>query len=99
MTKRKQQVWYGALLLMFICANMGFAQSVAPDLQQEIEALKKGQQAIQKELQELKKLLQARRPTRPAGPDIRNTVFNLRDNPVKGEQTAKLTLVEFTDYQ
>ena len=99
MAKRMRQVWYGALALMVVCATIGFAQPVAPDLQQEIEALKKGQQEIQKELQELKKLLQTRRPTRPAAPDVRNMVFNLRDNPVKGEQTAELTLVEFTDYQ
>ena len=99
MTTSKRFVWCGALLLIVVFTNMGLAQSVAPDLQQEIEALKKGQQAIQKELQELKQLLQARRPARPAVPDVRNTVFNLRDNPVKGDQTAKLTLVEFMDYQ
>lgn len=84
---------------MFAFTTMGFAQSVAPDLQQEIEALKKGQQEIRKELQGLKQLLQSRRPARPAAPDVRNTVFNIRDNPVKGEQTAKLTLIEFADYQ
>ncbi len=99
MTKREWRVWCGALLLILAFSSMGFAQPMTPDLQQEIETIKKGQQAIQKELQELKQLLQARRPTRPAAPDVQNTVFNLRDNPVKGEQTARLTLIEFTDYQ
>lgn len=99
MTKKAWCVWCGALLLVLACSSMSFAQSISPDLQQEIEAIKKGQQAIQKELQELKQLLQARRPARPAAPDVRDTIFNLRDNPVKGEQTAKLTLIEFTDYQ
>ena len=76
------------------------AQQTPPDLQQEIERLKEGQQAIQKELQEIKKLLQSRRPpARRAEPDVSGLVFNLRDNPVKGDQTASLTLIEFTDYQ
>lgn len=99
MTQKAWRVWCGVLLLILACSGMGFAQAISPDLQQEIEAIKKGQQAIQKDLQELKQLLQARRPSRPAAPDVRGTVFNLRDNPVKGEQTAKLTLIEFTDYQ
>ena len=99
MTQKAWRVWLGALLLILAGSGMGFTQSISPDLQQEIEALKKGQQAIQKELQELKQLLQARRPARPAAPDVRGAVFNLRDNPIKGEQTAKLTLIEFTDYQ
>lgn len=99
MTKREWRVWWGVLLLILACSSMGFAQPMSPDLQQEIEAIKKGQQAIQKDLQELKQLLRARRPVRPAAPDVRGTVFNLRDNPVKGEQTAQLTLIEFTDYQ
>lgn len=99
MTKKAWRVWWGALLLIFAWSSMGFAQPVSPDLQQEIETLKKGQQAIQKELRELKQLLQTRRPARPAAPDVRNTIFNLRDNPVKGDQTARLTLIEFTDYQ
>lgn len=99
MTQKAWRVWCGVLLFILAYSSIGFTQSISPDLQQEIEAIKKGQQAIQKELQELKQLLQARRPARPAAPDVRGTIFNLRDNPVKGEQTAKLTLIEFTDYQ
>jgi hypothetical protein len=72
------------------------------ELEKEIEALKKGQEAIQKELAEIKRLIQTRpaaAPARRAGPDVAGKTFDLRANPVKGEQTAKLTLVEFTDYQ
>jgi len=76
------------------------AQQTEPELKEEIEALKQGQQQIRKELAEIKQLLQAqRRPTAPAGPNVKDKVFELGANPVKGEQTAKLTLVEFTDYQ
>jgi hypothetical protein len=72
------------------------------ELEKEIEALRKGQEAIQKELAEIKRLIQTRpaaAPARRAGPDVAGKTFDLRANLVKGEQTAKLTLVEFTDYQ
>ncbi|HEX9726773.1 MAG TPA: hypothetical protein VGC53_21025 [Vicinamibacteria bacterium] len=35
----------------------------------------------------------------PAGPNVQNVVFDLGENLTKGEDTAKLTMVEFTDYQ
>ena len=94
------QKWPGALLLVFALAIPGFAQQSKPDLRQEIELLKRGQQTIQNELKEIKRLLQAqRRPSRPAAPNVSGMVFNLQDKPIKGENTAMLTLIEFTDYQ
>jgi protein-disulfide isomerase len=76
------------------------AQTSDPALREEVEALKKGQEQIRKDLAEIKKLLQARaQPQRPAAPDVSGKIFDLGDNPVVGESTAKLTLVEFTDYQ
>jgi hypothetical protein len=88
-----------AIVLLCMLATNGIAQQPEQDLRQELDALKQGQQAIQKNLQEIRQLLQARQPQRRPAPDVSGTVFNLRDNPVKGEQTAMLTLIEFTDYQ
>lgn len=92
----------GATILAFGLASVSFAQGES-DLRQEIENLKQGQQEIQKQLQEIQQLLKTRPaappPGRPAGPDVKGKVFDLADNPVKGESTAKLTLVDFTDYQ
>ena len=71
-------------------------------LMREVEALKKGQSEIKKELEEIRKLLEQRpaaAPSAPAGPNVKDKVFDLGKNPVKGEVSAKLTLVEFTDYQ
>ena len=70
------------------------------ELKQEIETLKEGQKAIQKELQEIKNLLrpkQAQAPTPAAAPA--EFVLDVGENPFKGDRSAKLTLVEFTDYQ
>lgn len=75
------------------------AQETDQELRKEIEALREGQKQIQKELAEIKRLLSTQRKAAPAGPNVKDKVFDLGDNPVKGEQTARLTLVEFTDYQ
>jgi Tfp pilus assembly protein PilN len=88
----------GASVLLLALSGQALAQESEQELRDEIEALKKGQESLQKEVQEIKRLLQAR-PARPSGPNVQNVVFNIRDNPVHGERTAKLTLIEFADYQ
>jgi len=89
-------------LLTLLYGTPGFAQETSSegvnDLKEEIEALKEGQKAIQKELQEIKSLLRARQAPAPAPPP-REVVLDLGGSPFKGDENAKLTLVEFTDYQ
>jgi protein-disulfide isomerase len=79
------------------------AQDSDADLRNEIEQLKLGQKQINQQLEEIKKLLaqqrQAPAAAAPARPNVENQVFDIGANPVKGASTAKLTLVEFTDYQ
>jgi len=98
MRSRLLRTGTGALLAVALLASPGFAQD--QDLRAEIEALKKGQEEIQKQLAEVIKLVKAR-PAAGGRPAIQveNVVFALGGNPVKGESTAKLTLVEFSDYQ
>ena len=65
-------------------------------LRSEIEALKKGQEAIQKDLAEIRKLLAPRRAQRQP---FKPVDVSLQGSPVRGRADAKVTLVEFTDYQ
>ena len=88
-----------AFLLSLPLAPPAAAQSSDEEMRQEIEALKKGQEEIQKQLEEIKKLVQQRPAARPSGPNVKDKIFDLGANPIKGESTAKVTLVEFTDYQ
>lgn len=88
-----------AVILALATAPVLRAQDEDADLRRDIEALKKGQQQIQQQLQEIKRLVQARPAARPSGPNVAGKVFDLGNNPIKGASTAKLTLVEFTDYQ
>jgi protein-disulfide isomerase len=80
------------------CAQTG---DEAEELRREVEELKAGQDAIQKELAEIKKLLQqqpreARRPS--AVQAVQGTVA-VGSVPVKGDAGARVTLIEFSDYQ
>ena len=86
--------------LILLRAQPGLTQAPSDDLRAvrtEIEALREGQAAIQKELQEIKDLLRARSAAAPAEPQ--NIVLNVADAPFKGEKTAKVTLIDFSDYQ
>jgi len=91
----------GSLALVLtglLSAPLASAQQPArqPDeLKKDIETLKESVKAIQKDVQEIKALLQSRQPTPPP----QNVVLELGKNPFKGERTARLTLVEFSDYQ
>lgn len=70
-------------------------QSSTDDLRNEIKALTQTVKEMQKDLQEIKALLLSRAPAAPS----QNVVLDLSNNPSKGEATAKLTLVEFSDFQ
>lgn len=94
----KMHLLLGLVLAGFLSAPPALPQQqTTQDLKKDIEALKEGQAAIQKDLQEIKTLLKSR-PAGPAPPP-QNVVLDLGKNPFKGENKAKLTLIEFSDYQ
>jgi len=66
------------------------------EIRREVEALKQGQLQLQRELQEINALLRRRQP---AATDARNVVLTIDGYPSKGSQSAKVILIEFTDYQ
>lgn len=64
-------------------------------LKKEIADLKAGQLSIQKELQEIQRLLTARQAPQP----VREATIDLTGQPFKGSPDARLVMVEFSDYQ
>ena len=67
-------------------------------LRRDVDALKEEQAKIRSELQVIREMLQGRGGA--ALPDQpKDLVLALGDDPAKGDRTARLVLVDFTDYQ
>ena len=100
----KQNVAWLAVTAMLLSVQPAAAQpgDDLKALRQEIETLKQGQSAIQKELQEIKELLRAMRPApqlvRPPAPP-QDITLDLAGAPFKGATAARVVMVEYTDYQ
>ena len=94
MKRRMPSLFLGLALSCSLAAPLALAQQ-SDDLKKDIESLKESVKAIQKDVGEIKALLQRGQPAAPP----QNVVLELGKSPFKGERTAKLTLVEFSDYQ
>jgi protein-disulfide isomerase len=77
-------------------ASAGAQGTAEEQMKKDIEALKEGQRAIQRDLDEIKRLLQGARP--PAEVLPREPV-SIKDEPVRGDAKATVALIEFSDYQ
>ena len=99
MTAKKSNVIVGIFLIVFLFTSALFAQQPQPsttdDLRKEIQALSEAVKAMQKDLQDIKSMLQSRAPAAPP----ENVLLDLGNHPVRGNGAAKLILVEFSDYQ
>ena len=98
----KKRVPSTVFALAFLLAVSPLAAQPAADtesLKQEIQSLKAGQQQIQKDIEEIKKILQAARNPAAAPDKAVNAVVNIAGEPVKGNKDARLTLIEFSEYQ
>jgi protein-disulfide isomerase len=87
-----------ALAAWFAFAGLAAGQQTDPKVLEEIQALKKGQEEIRKQLQEIRQLLQARQAP-PAPPTVRGVPVDLGKRPTRGDAPAKLTLIEVSDFQ
>lgn len=88
----------GALVMAFLLAGqaaLGQTQPTTAELKKDIEALQTALKAIQKDIQEIKALLQDRQPAAA----LQNVAFDMAGRPFKGAKTARLMLVEFSDYE
>ena len=87
------------LLSGLLMSQVGFAHETkeTTNLYQEIEKLRNQQEALQQELQEIKTLL--RKQGKKAASPPEDLYLGISQEPFKGDPEAKLTLIEFTDYQ
>jgi protein-disulfide isomerase len=91
-----------AVALLAVVSPLAAQSASASDteaLKAEIQSLKAGQQQIQKDIAEIKQILQAARNPQAAPDKAVNAVMNLAGEPVKGDKDARFTLIEFSEYQ
>lgn len=84
-------------LSKFLSAQSGPTREELKGLQKQVDDLKEAQKTIQKDLQEIKNLLQGRAVTPNLPPQ--NLTVGVGDSPSKGDKNAQLTLIEFGDYE
>jgi protein-disulfide isomerase len=95
-----------ALLLLVALSSPRLAAGggQGEDLRRRMDALEAGQKEILKQLQEMKTLLQQSRPPTPAQqppppPALPSQPVSLAGAASRGSASAKLTIVEFSDFQ
>jgi protein-disulfide isomerase len=89
---------------MLWASSMVVAGHQETDLNKRIAALEAGQKEILKQLQELKALLQEDRPLQPdrvpvSPPQLPGTPIAIAGAATRGNPTAKLVIVEFSDFE
>jgi|WetSurSiteA1Bulk_404760.scaffolds.fasta_scaffold117706_2 hypothetical protein len=91
----------GIVIATLLFAQVGFSQN-ADDLRimrEEIKALKASHIAMQKDLEEIKKVLLTRQAQPLAPAPFKEAILAIESGYVKGDKRAKLVLMEFSEYQ
>lgn len=98
MKKKYFNIFLGITFILFLFSSAGFTQTSEElkNWSKELEELKESQKAIQKDLQQIKNILRSRGLLDEVPP---NLFIDISSRPLKGDNNAKLTLMEFSEYQ
>jgi hypothetical protein len=89
----------GALIGLTASIALGQSGEDLASIRRDINALKEGQAAVLRELQQIRNLLSQTGPGGRAAAPPQEAVVSVRNGASKGSKDARITLVEFTDYQ
>jgi len=88
------------VFMFFTQLSFGQRRPTSEELQllrTEVDTIKANQAEIVKAVKEVKDMARAGQPAAPPAPE--SILLGIDDDPVKGNQKARLVLVEFSDYQ
>jgi protein-disulfide isomerase len=83
------------------CAPSAFPQSEdeVKGLRRDLDAVRDSLKVIQSDLETIKKLLQQRPAAAPQAKPFQEATISIDGAPSLGDKNAKVTLIEFSDYQ
>lgn len=84
------------MILLFSRPSWSQTSEEFKNLSKEVEDLKENQKAIQRDLQQIKSILRSRGLLDEVPP---NLFIDISGRPFKGERNARLTMIEFSEYQ
>jgi len=96
-TRRHARTVFAGAVLALTLPLAAQAQAPESDVKKDLEALRKMMDVMQRDILEIKGMLSRQAQGPP--PSGIGTVIDYGNSPVKGDRTAKITLVEVSDYQ
>jgi hypothetical protein len=98
MKKNYFSILLGLILMMLLFVRPGLPQTSdeLKNLSKEVEELKESQKTMQRDLQQIKGILRGVGLLEEVPP---NLFIDISSRPFKGDKNAKLTLMEFSEYQ
>jgi protein-disulfide isomerase len=98
--RKQSKVMVCVICLMMLVVPFCLAQDSGAEFKKELEELKLGQQAIRKDIQEIKALLSQKAPAQAAPEvNVKGVELEFGNNPIRGNSDSKLIMVDITDYQ
>jgi len=98
MHSRARAVLLAPALFLLACSQPSAQSQDTGALRKEIEALKASQEAMQKDLAEIREFLRVVTGGKFGAPPIEGQTVDLGGAPARGPETAPVTLVEVSDY-
>lgn len=100
MSRFNQMLGFVVVFAMIGCHPVWAASTKAElnEIKEEVKSLKEGQAAMQKELSDIKKLLEEGARAAPSQAGFKATDITIGDAPYMGDASATVTLMEFSDY-
>lgn len=97
----KRLLPWALMLLAVVPSRAAFSQTGGDieGLKKDMQSLKEGQQAIQKDIQEIRKLLASRPSGGAPSEQALNAIVSTEGEPFRGKKDAKLTMIEFSEFQ
>jgi len=98
MKKNYFSILLGMILMILLFVRPGLCQpgDELKNLSKDVEELKESQKAMQRDLQQIKSILRGLGLLEEVP---QNLFIDISGRPFKGDKNAKLTLMEFSEYQ